>query len=279
MATAWVLNLDADLELAAGPRYAPTRTVLEAMRPHAAWLAERLMAPGDVWLQDGVRAPGMIGRAFCPTPRAIAEMVRAGVVPAPHPPVEVLRRVNSRAFCHALGPTLPGASFVQTLDEAQAILADEPPEGDGWRIKRAFGMAGRGQRVARGDLSFLRAWVIDGVMIEPNVSIVTEWGRHGMLAEDGTLTLGHLVRQRCDPHGQWLATELADDAEIDGALEREARSVAAALHEAGYFGPFGVDAFTYRARDGAIRLQPRSEINARYSMGWPIGISGRRRDG
>jgi len=271
MATAWVLNLDADLELEAGARYAPTRTVLAAMRSHAAWLAERLLSPGDVWL-DEVSAPGMTGRAFCPTPRALSAMQRAGVVPEPHPDVSVLRRVNSREFAHGLGPTLPGAAFVRDLDEARALLARPPPVGDAWRIKRAFGMAGRGQRLARGDLSFLRAWVAEGVMIEPNVPIVDEYGRHGMLAEGGSLTIGRLVRQRCDAHGQWLSTEPADDPAVASELEREVRSVAVALHHAGYFGPFGVDAFTYRAADGSLRLQPRSEINARYSMGFPIGF-------
>jgi hypothetical protein len=39
-----------------------------------------------------------------------------------------------------------------------------------------------------------------------------------------------------------------------------------------YFGPFGVDAYTYRARDGRLGLQPRSEINARYSMGFAAGF-------
>jgi hypothetical protein len=42
--------------------------------------------------------------------------------------------------------------------------------------------------------------------------------------------------------------------------------VAEVLRDAGYFGPFGIDA--YRWRDGATQyFNPRSEINARYSMG------------
>ena len=42
---------------------------------------------------------------------------------------------------------------------------------------------------------------------------------------------------------------------------------------AGYFGPFGVDAYTYRdrlARATCDLLQPRSEVNARYSMGFAL---------
>jgi hypothetical protein len=55
-------------------------------------------------------------------------------------------------------------------------------------------------------------------------------------------------------------------------LAEEAARVAAALASAGYFGPFGIDAYTYRAHGGALELQVRSEINARYSMGFAVGF-------
>jgi hypothetical protein len=284
--TAWVLNLDADLELASPARYAPTRKVLESMRPHVERLARALLVEGDLLVDaaspDG-SARGLRGRAFCPTPRAIAILRRVGAEPEPHPDVEVLRRVNSRAFAASLGATLPGAAFVGSLDAARAIVAAHPDVGDEWRMKRAFGMAGRGHRVvhvgalAESDVAFLRNGLLEGgVQIEPNVAIATEYAIHGMLAEGGALRLGSVVRQRCDPRGAWLATEPLDDAGLHGdvpeRLVDEARAVALALHHAGYFGPFGVDAFTYRDRDGALRLQPRSEINARYSMGFAVGF-------
>jgi hypothetical protein len=41
-----------------------------------------------------------------------------------------------------------------------------------------------------------------------------------------------------------------------------------ALGRAGYFGPFGVDGYEYRDRGGDLRLQPASDLNARYTMGW-----------
>jgi len=53
------------------------------------------------------------------------------------------------------------------------------------------------------------------------------------------------------------------------AMLDEARRVGAALFRAGYFGPFGVDGFTYRQGETAL-LQRRSEINARYSMGFGL---------
>jgi hypothetical protein len=287
--TAWVLNLDADLELAASVdgrpvRYAATAAVRAAMVPHVERLAASLLGPEDVRIDASSppdAAKGFVGRAFCPTSRAIASMRRAGAVPEPHPPQDVLRAVNSRAFCASLGQTLPGAVFARDLEAALVVLASSPEVARSWRLKRAFGMAGRGQRVIapgpldQTDLAFLRAGFAEGgVQVEPNVAIEHELGVHGMLAEDGSVRLGRLVAQQCDSRGQWLASTIATDVEpaIGDAIMASAREVAVALRAAKYFGPFGVDAFVYRDLGGARRLQPRSEINARYSMGFAIGL-------
>jgi hypothetical protein len=284
---AWVLNLDADLELGAGAGYTPTNKVRLAQKPHVALLARSLLGPEDVLVDEDAPSPaarGLRGRAFCPTPRALAILRRAGAVPEAHPSVEILRRVNSRAFASGLGPTLPGGVFVAELTAARAILAAAPAVGEAWRVKAAFGMAGRNQRVIapgsreEGDLAFVRnALAKGGAQIEPNVPIEEEFGLHGILAEDGGLRVGALVRQRCDARGAWLATERIEvaarpSAEIVEGMTAEVCRVADALHAAGYFGPFGVDAYSYRDRKGAILFQPRSEINARYSMGFAVGF-------
>ena len=287
---AWVLNLDADLELAARHAYTPKRSVREAMRRWTALLASSLLAPGDVVVDESTTprsARGLVGRAFCPTPRALAMLVRAGAEPEPHPTLEVLRRVNSRAFAASLGATLPGAAFVTDRDEAGAMLADSPPVGQGWRVKRNFGMTGRGQRIVEtptdADLAFVNAGLEEGgVQVEPNVTIDTEYAIHGLLADGGAFDLGDPVRQRCDARGAWVATEplvapSGSDLEVLAPLVAQASLVAAALARSGYFGPFGVDAYTYRGSEGARELQPRSEINARYSMGFALGFSGRSR--
>lgn len=282
---AWVLNLDADVELASGPNYAPTAAVRAAMAPHVERLRTSLLGPGDILVDEtsprGIAA-GREGRAFCPTSRAVALLVRAGANPLPHPSQAILREVNGRAFCAALGATLPGAAFVRDLDVAVAKLAEPPGVAKQWRVKRAFGMAGRGQRrVAPGamsepDRAFLRSAIASegGVMIEPDMTIVRELGIHGVVAEDGSHRLGQLVAQTCDAHGQWLGTALAEDVGAESAetIAHEAERVATALAAARYFGPFGVDAYLYRDLAGAIGLQPRSEINARYSMGFAVGF-------
>ena len=283
---AWVLNLDADLELEAGEGYAPSKSVRRAMGAHVETLRRSLLSADDLLVDDHApssSARGCIGRAFCPTPRALDRLHRAGATPEAHPPFDVLRRVNGRAFAASLGPTLPGGAFVRELDDAIVRLGEPPPVGEGWRIKRAFGMAGRGQRVvAAGELdpraqAFLRDAIHEGgAQLEPNVSIDLELAQHGLLAAHGSVRLGALVRQRCDARGAWRATERIDDlvalGDCPALLRAEAQRVARALAAEGYFGPFGIDAFLYRDRAGARRLQPRSEINARYSMGFAIGF-------
>jgi hypothetical protein len=86
------------------------------------------------------------------------------------------------------------------------------------------------------------------------------------------LELGALVTQSCDRSGAWLSTSLAYDAPLSARMTEEAHFVGRALHEIGYFGPFGIDAFVYHDKRGGVGFQPRSEINARYSMGFAVGF-------
>ena len=275
MGAVWVLNLDADLELGARGPYTPTRSVLRAMLHQQRVLREALLAAGEEVVDEHTSrgmAHGRPGFAFCPTPRALAVLERVGAIAMPHPSVEVLRKVNGRAFCASLGPTLPGGEFVHDLARAQEKLSDGT---SAWRVKRAFGMAGRGQRViapgalTKGDEDFVRSSIArGGVQIEPQVRILREVAIHGWLTPSGACTLGRLVEQRCDARGAWTSTAPIDAPFAFAAdLEAEARGVGARLHEAGYFGPFGVDAFVYEGG-----FQARSEINARFSMGFPLGL-------
>ncbi len=258
-------------------------------------LAASLLDPAQDVLVDEDSPPlvarGLVGRAFCPTPRALRVLRHAGAEPEPHPECEVLLRANSRAFASSLGATLPGAAFVADEGEARALLRASPPSAlaEAWRVKRNFGMTGRGQRVlppselTGPNLDFLRAGLAEGgVQIEPNVRIVTEFAIHGFLEPGGALTLGPVVKQRCDARGAWVSSEQIAPEAAPAGLAPEAERVAAALNAAGYFGPFGVDAYTYRVRPGAGRSevenegegttasQLRSEINARYTMGFAV---------
>jgi len=48
--------------------------------------------------------------------------------------------------------------------------------------------------------------------------------------------------------------------------------VASALKSAGYVGPFGLDAFRWRAVSGELHFHALSEINARFTLGWACGM-------
>ena len=83
---AWVLNLDADLELAHGEGYTPAASVLRASALFAEKLRGALVSEDDLVVDGSERegaARGLVGRAFCPTPRAIAMLRRAGAEPEP----------------------------------------------------------------------------------------------------------------------------------------------------------------------------------------------------
>jgi hypothetical protein len=283
---AWVLNLDAEDELAA-PRggHTPSR----AMRARVDALAARLqglVAEGDVVLREreDTRADGVPGDTWCPTPFALERLRRSGAIVPAAPPVDVLRAVNGRGFSARLGQPLAGAVYVTREDDALALLARED---GGWLLKRPLGFAGRGRRKVRGgevtheDRAWIAASVRDqgGLQIEPFVDRLADFGIHARLAQGGGLRVGAPTVQRCDEHGAWLSTALATPSDIapdeERALLAEAESVAEALRRAGYFGPFGVDAYRYRDARGDTRMNPRSEINARYSMGWAVGMRGR----
>lgn len=284
MATAWVLNLDADLELGAAGPYTPTKSVRAAMSAMIARAASLLLGPDDRLVDEASAAGsarGLRGRAWCPTPRAIALLERVGADVEAHPPLEVLRRVNARSFTAALGVTLPKAAFVNDRATAFAMLTGTTT----WRVKREHGMAGRGHRVidaarrSAADDAFVLAGIAEGgVQIEPNVPIVAEYGKHGMIGKGEPLRIGTIVRQRCDARGVWIESEAIaaptqHERDIDECLARQAKVAADALVAAGYFGPFGIDAFTYRGADGEVHLHPLSEINARYSMGFGLGLA------
>ena len=291
-ARAWVLNFDADEELAAPRGYTPSA----AVRARFADLAARvgpLLAEGDLLIEDAhvrTHGAGWEGRAFCPTPRALATLAAAGAQLPAAPSAEVLRKVNDRAFHAALGLGLPGAAFARTLEEALAVLGAPCPTGR-WLAKRAFGFAGRGRRVfAAGAVDGPgRAWLVHattgagaGLEIEPLCDRSADFAMHGFLDERGQLTLGEPTAQVIDGTGAWQATRRTRPEELEAAerdaLTREAHRTAAALEVAGYFGAFGIDAFRWRGPGGEARFHARCDVNARYTMGWAVGMGAARPD-
>jgi hypothetical protein len=277
---AWVLNLEADDERARGPGWTPSRALRARLDALIEGLTRSpLFGPNDVLIArdaPGTLGPEYDGAAWSPTERARALWRRAGVRPTETPAESVLARVSSRAFAQGLRAVEPRERRVSRGTLASADL----PEGS-MRISLAHTCAGRGHfwvddpAQARARIERLLARH-EEVFVAERVRVEQEFALHGWLARDRTLTLGIPTQQRVDARtGSWIETRPAGDLSDP---EREslascAREAAVMLGREGYFGPFGIDAFRFRDREGRVRFCPRSELNARYTMGWAVGMS------
>ena len=292
---AWVLNLDAEHELEASGRYEPTRHLREIVARESRRLLGTLVAPGDVVVteaelaaNDPHAARGLPGLAWSPTPRAKALLAAAGALPVEAPDVRVLRTVNARPFAALVREPLAAASFAKfvALDRESVLARLAQPAHDGWLVRRTFGAAGRGRRrIASGrPTSAELAWIdaslhLGPLVIEPWVHVVREYTRSAWVGRDGFVAISGPCLQSTTEHGAWTSTERAERDEVsredDAALEAAVDAAGAALADAGYFGPFGIDAYRHRALDGSSRtvLNPLSEINARFTMDWTTAMS------
>jgi hypothetical protein len=199
------------------------------------------------------------------------------------PAAAVLRELTRRAFCARLGQTLPGAAYVESLAALQACI-DRPSFSGEWLLKRDFSFAGRERRRVRGNtldsstLGFAkRSFALgQGLQVEPYVQRKADFAQHGYVAAHGSLLLAEPLLQHCDVRGVWQASEalpLNALSESERALLRQATEEAGeALHNAGYVGPYGLDAFRYQGEHGLSAFQPRSEVNVRFSMGYPRAL-------
>ncbi|HED64728.1 MAG TPA: hypothetical protein ENJ09_04135 [Planctomycetes bacterium] len=296
---AWVLNLDAEHELEAGRGWRPTTHLERIVRRERRRLFGNLVAPGDVVLGEGDdgAARGMVGLAWSPTRSAIARLEAAGTRIAGAVDEETLARVNARPFAMALRAALladdDGApSFTKHLatdiEGALARIADPGREApDGWLVRRTFGAAGRGRRrigpreVSDADRAWLAASLRRGpLVLEPFVRVTREFTRSGWVREDGSVHVSQPCYQATDRSGAWLETAEARDGitrEEDRRLGEAVAAAGAALASAGYRGPFGIDAFRHEDPRGGSgeRLNPLSEINARFTMDWALAMPSR----
>lgn len=277
----WLLNLDAEMELARGrPGYVPQRKLLAQLAQHGGG-SRALLGAHDELVDEQSSAPvtaGLVGRAWCPTPLALASLRRLGVEPEPHPDAKVLRRVNHRLFAHELGGGLPEQLYVQTHEQLAARLGDGARR---WLLKRPLGFAGRGQLRAIGPLSEKQGtWVDaslkrDGLIVEPLVTPTFEVSLHGFVWPSGRYEIGAICAQMVSERGVFRGVRRAEPGELSTseqtAFEERGRAVAAALFTAGYFGPFGIDGYRY-SWDDASGFCALSEINARYTLGFVTGF-------
>lgn len=279
---AWVLNLDAELELSRGrPGYVAQRKLTAQLAQHGA-SSRALLGADDVLLT--AEAPVVFpagdwrGRCWCPTPLALKLLQARGVEPEPHPSSVVLRRVNHRLFAHELGGGLPKQAYVRTRAELLERVGDCAEK---WLLKRPLSFAGRGQLRIIGPITEKQwTWIDlslkkDGLIVEPLVTPTFEVSLHGFVWRDGRFELGRVCAQDVSERGTFRGVRLAAAEELSAgetaALLERADQVGQALHGAGYFGPFGIDAYRYRWGESA-GFCALSEVNARYTLSFVTGF-------
>lgn len=187
------------------------------------------------------------------------------------------QRFNDRRFAHALarelGCALPGAAEVSSLAELDACLAAGPDAA--WVAKAPWSSAGRHRvfgtnRTLEGESRVAAERLIalaGAVTVEPWLDRICDVAVCGAIGDEVRVEPPHAIHT--DPRGGFRGIGLErpplEAAEHDQLLVTAER-VAHALQQAGYRGPFGIDAFVYRDR-GERRLHPLCEINARYTFG------------
>lgn len=218
-------------------------------------------------------------------------LARAGAIPCAAPALDVLRLANARDFAARVREPLEGGSFAKRVatSEAETLAVLALPAPDGWLVRRTFGAAGRGRRRIRAGRpdDGERAWIlaslrIGPLVIEPWVEVLTEYTRSAWVDERGVISISPPCFQATTREGAWTSTELAERGGVardtDARLEQAVESAGQALARAGYFGPYGIDAYLHRVPGGAgTALNPISEINARYTMDWALAMEGRAR--
>lgn len=285
---AWVLNLDSEDELARGTLYRPPTLAKRAELANRALAsglvrADDFVLDGHVGVRDDRPAHGLLGAAFMPTPYALRRLAEAGAVVPRAPTLEALRRANERSI---LLPRLDGAVLVRKREDALLALDRHTPS-ELWLCKRAFGAAGRGhrrvpaRRVRELDVAWIDATLrkTGAIEITPWLDRVADFAMHGALSENGELTVGAPTIQLINAADAWSSSRLAAQDELSeserAALRAAVDEAAAALLAVGYFGPFGIDGFRYRAPDSRLAFCSCCDVNARYTMGFAVGMDAR----
>ena len=298
----WVLNLDAEYELEQGAGYTASQHIKALVNAQLRHLVGVLVRPQDILLteenlpdyQESQALSGWPGRCWCPTPKAQRMLESVGARPAPGPPLEILQRVNARPFSLGVRAPLAEASFIKhasnSLDEVLSLVSQ--PAAEGWLARRTFGAAGRGRRklgprpLDSGDLAWIKASLRLGpVTIEPWVEVLQEFTRSGWVTQEGEVLIGPPCFQATTAEGAWTQTVEAQTGAVtaaeDALLQETVETTGHTLAAVGFTGAFGIDGYRHRT-DGATGslqvLNPLSEINARYTMDWVLGMGGRRPD-
>ena len=212
------------------------------------------------------------------TPSALEAGERAGAVVSRAAPLEVVARLNSKLWSHALevelGWAQPGAATAATFAELlEAVKRACPAANDKWVIKSPFGFAARERVLGRGPLldgpqakwSERRLKNGETLIFQPWLDVVREYGVVLVIERDGAQRIEGFSDLQTNGAGTGKGYLLGRQPAPQRAAELEeiARVVGARLFREGYHGPVGIDALEHAG--GLHRLL---EINARYTMGF-----------
>jgi hypothetical protein len=196
----------------------------------------------------------------------------------PTPSPAVVAAVHHRAFhlqvAQEIGCALPSARMVESLAELDQLSLPRS-----WIVKAPLSASGRNRYIerdghgrARTDpktrTTLERLFDLHGpLLFEPWMDRIADYGVSALLTHDELRIVG-IHGQRVDRKGQFAGIELQPNLiERDrNHLLETVEAVALALRRAGYVGPFGIDAWSYR-EDGVVVLNPLGEINARMTFG------------
>jgi len=205
------------------------------------------------------------------------ELNRRSAAPARHPPLELIRRVNSRSFALELQAELgvedPGSVLVESAAELESLLARSAAAA--WVLKAEHGNAGlANRRLGPDGLGPADRRFVERCFAEDDRLLVERWlprGRDWCVVFDvpfdaRTLRMHETVCTRDGALIGALFDPLGNDA-VPWAAELGvgAERIAARLEQLGYFGSACFDAFDWLDGDRR-RLRSLVDLNGRRSM-------------
>lgn len=212
--------------------------------------------------------------------RAAAELNLRYASPAPHPPLEVVRRVNGRSFAAEIESELGDGEHVVgsfgSVDQLERLLRSTPAPPGGWVVKAEHGNAAlanrrlRSSSLSEADRRFLSAMLAedDTMALEPWLDRRGDLSASFQVGEDGAAgeLEVHEVINTAD--GAFIGARFGGETPAErwrSAMERTAAEVARRLAAAGYTGPACTDGLLWRDRE-CTRIRTLVDLNARLHV-------------